>query len=66
MRPVGSHGSLSLLSVMKVMVSHFVSNSHKGYDCTHCHVTFKWLLLQFHKYGYDLAAGKKNCRVTIG
>jgi hypothetical protein len=30
MRPVGSRGSLSLLSVMKVTVSHFVSDSHKG------------------------------------
>jgi hypothetical protein len=27
MKPVGSHGSLSLLFVMKVMVRHFVSNS---------------------------------------
>jgi hypothetical protein len=29
MSSVGSHGSLSLLFVMKVMVCHFVSNSHE-------------------------------------
>jgi hypothetical protein len=29
MNLVGSHGSLSLLFVMKVMVCHFVSNSHE-------------------------------------
>jgi hypothetical protein len=29
MNSVGSHGSLSLLFVMKVMVCHFVSDSHK-------------------------------------
>ncbi len=29
MNSVGSHGSLSLLFVMKVMVCHFVSNSHE-------------------------------------
>jgi hypothetical protein len=29
MNSVGSHGTLSLLFVIKVMVCHFVSNSHK-------------------------------------
>jgi hypothetical protein len=29
MNLVGSHGSLSLLFMMKVMVCHFVSNSHE-------------------------------------
>jgi uncharacterized membrane protein YkvI len=29
MNSVGSHGSLSLLFVMKVMVCHFVSDSHE-------------------------------------
>jgi hypothetical protein len=29
MKSVGSHGSLSLLFVMKVMISHFVSDAHK-------------------------------------
>jgi hypothetical protein len=29
MNSVGSHGSLSLPFVMKVMVCHFVSNSHE-------------------------------------
>jgi len=29
MNSVGSHGSLSLLFVMKVMFCHFVSNSHE-------------------------------------
>jgi hypothetical protein len=29
MNSVGSHGSLSLLFVMKVMVCHFVINSHE-------------------------------------
>ncbi len=29
MESVGSHGSSSLLLVMKVMVGHFVSNPHK-------------------------------------
>jgi len=29
MNLVGSHGSLSLLFVMKVMVCHFVSDSHE-------------------------------------
>jgi hypothetical protein len=37
----GSHGSLSLPFVMKVMVCHFVSDSHEVMtDCTHCRVTY--------------------------
>jgi hypothetical protein len=41
MNSVGSHGSSSLPFVMKMMVCHFVSDSHEVYnDCTHCCVTF--------------------------
>jgi len=44
MKSVGSHGSLSLLFMTKVMVWHFVSNSHKSYDCTHQCVILNFLL----------------------
>jgi hypothetical protein len=46
MKPVGSHGSLSLLFVMKATIWYFLSDSDKvmTYDCNHCHVTSKVLL----------------------
>lgn len=38
---VGSHGSLSLLLMMKVVVRHFVSDTHKVMACYHpCCVSF--------------------------
>jgi hypothetical protein len=44
----GSHGSSSILLVMKVkMVLCFVSALSQGYDHTHSHVTFKLLLWRF-------------------
>jgi hypothetical protein len=39
MNSVGSHSSSSLPFVMKVMICHFVRDSHEV-DCTHCRVTF--------------------------
>jgi hypothetical protein len=49
MKSVGSHGNLSMLFMMKVMVWHFVSDFLSyGYAYSHCCVTFKLLLWKFH------------------
>jgi hypothetical protein len=40
MYSVGSHGSSSLTFVMKVMVCHFVSDSHEVMTALQCRVTF--------------------------
>jgi hypothetical protein len=48
MKSVGSHGSSLLLFMMKVIVWHFVSKSHKVYVCTCCGDC-----LQYHRYLSD-------------
>jgi len=44
MKSVDSHGSSTLLSLMKVMVSHFVSDSQKVMTATHASVLSRFLI----------------------
>jgi hypothetical protein len=50
MKSMGSHDSLSLSFIMKMVVWRFVSNSHKVMTFTHCCVTSKVLLWQVEVY----------------
>jgi hypothetical protein len=52
MKSVASHGSLSLLFAMKVMISHFLSDAHKAMLhslSSHFQVVVEFSL-QFHRY----------------
>jgi hypothetical protein len=58
MKSMDSHGSSSLLLVMKVMVWHFVSNSHKVMTALIVMIPFKlgvWFWLRRHIFGKVLA-----------